>query len=113
MWSIGLQKSTADLRRSNYPQITQITQIIVRIISEVSRCGQWAMRGSPIASHFQGNAENADIAASAGSGKRQTPNAFLSPPTSGTLFDVLFTNHFLPLAPNTRPKICVIGEICG
>jgi hypothetical protein len=40
-----------------------------------------------------GNAENADIAASAGNGKRQTPNAFLSPPTSGTLFDVLITEH--------------------
>jgi hypothetical protein len=44
---------------------------------------------TPITNRSPGNAENADIAASAGSGKRQTPNAFLSPPTSGTLFDVL------------------------
>jgi hypothetical protein len=42
-----------------------------------------------------GNAGNADIAASAGNGKRQTPNAFLSPPTSGTLFDVLITDYRL------------------
>jgi hypothetical protein len=44
-----------------------------------------------------GNAGNADIAASAGNGKRrerQTPNAFLSPPTSGTLFDVLITDDY-------------------
>ena len=39
------------------------------------------------------NAENAGSAASAGSGKRRAPNAFLSPPTSGTLFNVLITNH--------------------
>src|SRR5260221_13493119 len=39
--------------------------------------------------------ENADIAASAVTGKRRAPNAFLSPPTSGTLFDVLLhlTSH--------------------
>jgi hypothetical protein len=47
--------------------------------------------------------ENADIAASAGNGNAErqlvrhslgdvgTPNAFLSPPTSGTLFDVLIS----------------------
>jgi hypothetical protein len=34
-----------------------------------------------------------DIAASAGNGKRRAPNAFLSPPTGGTLFDVLLSNH--------------------
>jgi hypothetical protein len=44
-----------------------------------------------------GNAENAEIAASAGNGKRQTPNAFLSPPTNGTLFDVLITDYRLPI----------------
>src|SRR5260221_1017858 len=34
-----------------------------------------------------------DIAASAGNGKRRAPNAFLSPPTGGTLFYVLLSNH--------------------
>jgi len=56
---------------------------------------------------------SAGIAAIAGNGKRQTPNAFLIPPTNETLFDVLLTSHQSSITAFGDPGVLGVLGVLG
>jgi hypothetical protein len=88
-------------RLSSWPmRISMLLEVCIGLCSAIYRCSPGNADLSDEAagvSNDGAKSENVDIAASAGNAKRRAPNAFLSSPTSGRLFDVLITNHQSPL----------------